>query len=623
MANTTQPDTIPPRSIGELLRHRAARSPDALALCAPGRPPLTYGALYALVERAAGELNALGLGRGAPVAVVLPNGPEMAAGFLATASCAVCAPLNPAYTADEFDFYLSDLGARALIVPAGSGSPAVAVAERHGVPVVGLSPVADAGAGSFALAGPAAPAAGRPGLSGPEDEALVLHTSGTTSRPKQVPLTHANLCASAHAVASTLRLGADDRCLNVMPLFHIHGLVGALLSSLAAGASVACTPGFYASDFFAWMEELSPTWYTAVPTIHQSVLARAAASRETLARAPLRFIRSSSSALPPSVMAEMERVFGVPVVESYGMTEAAHQMASNPLPPGERRPGSVGRAAGPEVAVMDASGSLLPPGSTGEVVIRGPSVTAGYRGDPAANGRAFSGGWLRTGDQGRLDADGYLYITGRIKELINRGGEKVAPREVDEALLEHPAVAQALAFAIPHPTLGEEVGAAVVLRPGAAATERSLREFALLRLAAFKVPRRIVVLDEIPRGPTGKLQRIGLASKLGVAHDPGPAAPAGEHTPPRSPVEELLAGMWAEVLGTGPVGVHDGFVQLGGDSMLAARLAARLRDELGVELPPLDFLDASTVAELAPKVEAQLLAADGPGPGAPALDAPL
>jgi acyl-CoA synthetase (AMP-forming)/AMP-acid ligase II len=346
--------------------------------------------------------------------------------------------------------------------------------------------------------------------------ALVLHTSGTTSRPKIVPLTHDNLTASARNIGRTLALRSTDRCLVIMPLFHIHGLIGALLSSMAAGASVYCPPGFNALKFFGWLDDSAATWYTAVPTMHQTILARAERNRDVIERRRLRFIRSSSASLPPQVMQALEMAFGCPVLESYGMTEASHQMASNPLPPAARKPGTVGRSAGPEVAIQGAGGETLPAGQAGEIVIRGENVTAGYANNPAANAEAFRNGWFRTGDLGFLDAEGYLTISGRLKEIINRGGEKITPREIDEVLMDHPSVAQALAFAMPHDMLGEEVAAAVVLREGQEASERELRDFVARHLADFKVPRRIVLLQEIPKGPTGKLQRIGLARRLGL-----------------------------------------------------------------------------------------------------------
>jgi acyl-CoA synthetase (AMP-forming)/AMP-acid ligase II len=501
-------------TIAERLAPGAA---DAPAILAPERAALSHGGLRRLIRDTVARLNALGIGRGDRVAIVLPNGPEMATAFLAVSAAATTAPLNPAYRAEEFDFYLSDIGARALIVAAGEESPAAEVAERRGIALIRLVPAPEGPAGAFTLEGPASGAASRPGFAEDADQALLLHTSGTTSRPKLVPLAHANLAASARHIGATLRLAAEDRCLNIMPLFHIHGLVAAVLSSLAAGGSVFCTPGFNALRFFAWLGEAKPTWYTAVPTMHQAILARAARNPEAVAAARLRLIRSSSASLPPQVMAELEALFSCPVIESYGMTEAAHQMTSNPLPPAVRKPGSVGIAAGPEVAIMAEDGAILGPGTVGEIVIRGPNVTVGYENNPAANAAAFAHGWFHTGDQGTMDDEGYVRVTGRLKEIINRGGEKISPREVDEVLMDHPAVAQVVTFAMPHDKLGEEVAAAIVLREGLVATDNEIRAFCSTRLADFKVPRKIVILDEIPKGATGKLQRIGLAQKLGLA----------------------------------------------------------------------------------------------------------
>ncbi len=504
---------------GTIVAALAAADAERTALAAPERQGLSHGALRRQIEATVARLNALGIGRGDAVAIVLPNGPEMATAFLSVAAGAVTAPLNPAYRDEEFDFYLGDLKARALVIQAGMESPARAVAARRGVPVIELVPDASGPAGGFVLEpGGAAPGAARSdGFAEADDIGLILHTSGTTSRPKMVPLAQRNLAASAGNIGRMLRLGPDDRCMNIMPLFHIHGLVAAVLSSLAAGGSTYCTPGFNALKFFAWLDDADPTWYSAVPTMHQAILGRAERNGDVIARQRLRFIRSSSSSLPPQVMAALEATFGCPVIEAYGMTEASHQMTSNPLPPAARKPGSVGIAAGPEVQVIGEDECPRAPGEVGEVVIRGASVTAGYLENPAANATAFtSSGWFRTGDQGALDAEGYLTITGRLKEIINRGGEKISPREVDEVLLDHPAVGQAVTFALPHDKLGEDVAAAVVLKDGAEAGERELRDFVAGRLADFKVPRRIVFLPEIPKGATGKLQRIGLAKVLGL-----------------------------------------------------------------------------------------------------------
>jgi len=490
----------------------AAGDAGAPALLSVHGLSMTFGAVRATVERLARDLRAAGVGRGDRVAVVLPNGPEMALTFLGVAACATAAPLNPAYREDEFRFYLDDLHARALITLPGEAAEAHAAAG----PDVARLAVDGAGPDMRLLHAGVDTHRGDVDYAEPDDVALVLHTSGTTARPKIVPLSQRNLAASAANIIRSLRLTPADRCLNVMPLFHIHGLMAGLLSSLGAGASVVCSPGFDAFRFLTWLDATKPSWYTAVPTMHQLVLARAERAPEAARAAHLRLLRSSSAPMPPVVMERLESLFEAPLIEAYGMTEAAHQMAANPLPPGRRKPGSVGRGAGVDIAVMDESGRFLGHGERGEVVVRGPNIMRGYENNPEANARAFTDGWFRTGDEGYLDEDGYLFLTGRLKELINRGGEKVSPREVDEVLLRHPAVAQALAFALPHERLGEEVAAAVVLREGASASEGELRDYAAARLAPFKVPRRIVILDEIPKGPTGKPQRIGLAEKLGL-----------------------------------------------------------------------------------------------------------
>ncbi len=360
----------------DLLARGAADHP---AIGAPGRPWLDYAALRALAGRTIADLNGMGIGRNDRVAIVLPNGPEMAAAFVALAAGVTTAPLNPAYKSEEFAFYLADLNAKALVIQRGMESPVRAAAAERGIPIIEL--VAGEAAGAFTLI-PETPLSGTPATPGPaaaQDVALVLHTSGTTSRPKIVPLRQINITASAYNIAETLRLTPDDACLNIMPLFHIHGLIAATLSSLAAGAAVSCTPGFNAFRFFTWFNEVRPSWYTAVPTMHQAILGLAPRNKAAIAAGRLRFIRSSSSSLPPQVMEALEATFGVPVIEAYGMTEASHQMTSNPLPPAARFPGSVGIAAGPEVAIMDEAGTIVPPGGLGEVVIRGRNVTAGLR----------------------------------------------------------------------------------------------------------------------------------------------------------------------------------------------------------------------------------------------------
>jgi acyl-CoA synthetase (AMP-forming)/AMP-acid ligase II len=579
----------------DLLDMRVQRNPEAVAITSPGRPSLTYHKLFAHLTDMKAVLQAKGVGPQDRVALVLPNGPEMAVAFLTVASTATAAPLNPAYRANEFEFYLEDLKAKALVIHADMESPARGVAQAQRIPVIELYSTLEAEAGLFTLSEETPLPAASVRVTQPNDIALVLHTSGTTSRPKLVPLSHANLLASAAHIVASLNLTDQDRCLNIMPLFHIHGLVGALLASIGSGGSVVCTPGLQTSKFFNWLEAFSPTWYTAVPTMHQSLIAQANSHPNRMSRSSLRFIRSSSAALPLPVMQDLERIFQCPVIEAYGMTEAAHQMATNPLPPAIRKPGSVGRAAGPEVSIVDEQGKRLPTGQTGEVAIRGRNVMGGYEHHQAANDSAFTDGWFRTGDEGYLDEEGYLYLTGRLKEIINRGGEKVAPREIDEQLLAHPAVAQAVTFALPHSTLGEDIAAAVVLERETTITPEELQKFLRDRLADFKIPQKIVILTEIPKGPTGKIQRIGLADKLADQLKPADHSPTGT-------IETIIAGVFEMILGMDQVGVSDNFFALGGDSLRATQVASRLNSLLQLDVNTVTVFENPSISGLSQKI---------------------
>ena len=469
-------------TISALLQARRSNKPALLAL---NRRTLTFSGLCDQVERTVAAMNRLGIGRNDRVAIVMPYGPEVKTTFLGITSCATATPLNPAYREADFHFFLSDLGAKALLVERYSKSPAITAAKSLNIPVLELMWNKEDPAGTFSIAGNPVGPVKTDGFAGAEDTALVLYTSGTTARPKMVPLSQRNLTASAGHIVQTLKLSPEDRCLNVMPLFHIHGLVAGVLSPLAAGGSVFCTPGFNVLEFFRWLSEARPTWYTAVPTMHQAVLTHAERNRAILDQIRLRFIRSSSAALPPAVLRKLEQTFNTPVIESYGMTEAAHQMASNPLPPAVRKPGTVGLAVGTEIAIMDADHGISPAGAAGEVVIRGPNVSAGYLNNPQANAASFTDGWFRTGDQGVLDEDGYLTITGRLKEIISRGGQKISPREIDDALMEHPEVSTAAAFPLAHPTLGEEIAVVLVCKPGSTLTEETVIRFLSSRLAAY------------------------------------------------------------------------------------------------------------------------------------------
>ena len=477
---------------------------------------LTYGALRELTQNVKTTLRESGISKKDRVAIVLPNGPTMASAFATIAQCATTAPLNPNYREDEFSFYLDDLKAKAIVVNEGYDGPAAAAAERLDIKIIRL--VESKGiAGLFSIKAEKNGNVIEDEVVNENDVALILHTSGTTSRPKIVPLLQSNIAASASNIARSLSLSSSDRCMNVMPLFHIHGLIAAVSASLTAGASIWCSSGFNALSFFSNLDEAKPTWYTAVPTMHQAILARAGRNAETIKNNPLRFLRSSSASLPAQVMGELVDSFSAPVVEAYGMTEATHQMCCNRLD--KQKPGSVGIPAGPSVKIAHEVNNSLVMG-TGEVVISGDNVTPGYENNLEANEKSFfeidGERWFRTGDQGAFDEDGFLYLTGRLKEIINRGGEKISPLEVDSILLDHPEIKQVVTFAVPHPKLGEEVAAAVVLSEGSQSDEKDIRGFAKEKMADFKVPRQIVILDEIPKGATGKMQRIGMAEKLGL-----------------------------------------------------------------------------------------------------------
>jgi acyl-CoA synthetase (AMP-forming)/AMP-acid ligase II/thioesterase domain-containing protein len=545
----------------------------------------------------------MGINREDRIALLLPNGPEAAVSFLATSTICVCAPLNPVCTVHEVDTALFHLKPKVLIAFPDLDPEKCAVAAKHGISVVTATPDFKREAGVFTLSTLAAVRGANDVLPQPNDLALLLHTSGTTSQPKLVGLTHEHLYRSAENIARALQLSSEDRCLNIMPLFHIHGIVAAILSSLHAGASVVCSSGFRRRHFFRWLEEFQPSWYTAVPTMHSAIAASAARHDDTLKRHSLRFIRSCSAPLPGSVLRDLEQRFGVPVLEAYGMTEAAHQIACNPLPPGIRKLGSVGVPTGTEIAIFDGLCRPLGPDCEGEIVIRGGNVISCYVGDPSVNQQSFTGDWFRTGDVGSIDRDGYLFIKGRAKEFINRGGTKISPREVEEVLLDHPNVAEAVVFAMPEPRLGEEVAAAIVLRDSRPTAATEIREFASRQLSYFKVPQQVVFLDKIPKGPTGKPQRIGLAAKLGLI------APREEHRKnvllceSHTPLEDVLATMWAHILGTERVGLNDNFFEIGGDSPTAMELVAAIEQVTGQRLTVAALFQAPTIKQFAAFLE--------------------
>lgn len=597
-----------PKTIYGVLSSVSKNSGDKPALLGVSRESLSYGNLIAQIERTAGRLNQFGLGRGSRIGIAMANGPDAASCCLSVASAAAAAPLHPASTAAQFRSSFSIIKPDALIVEQESKSACLEVARQMGIPILRLISHREDPAGIFALEGAAGKTPVQRGLAEPGDIALLMHTSGSTSRPKLAPLTHMNVCSGSANNVVQLGLTSADRCLCVTGMYFTQGILVSVFSSLIAGGSAACTPGYDPVGFFEWLDEFDPTWYAAPAAIQKSILARSVLYPEKIARARLRVIRCSSAPASADFISRMEELFHAPMLDSYGMTETSSTIVGEPLPPGRRKSGSVGVAIGCDIKIVDERGLPRPAGDVGEVVVRGPNVIRAYEGDSEANKRSFFGEWLRTGDLGRLDEDGYLFLSGRIKEIINRGGEKISPVEIDEALNSHPAVAEALAFSLPDARLGEEIGAAVTLRDPSMASadlESALRNHVAARLPASRIPRRFIFLEQIPKGPTGKALRIGLAEKLGLKPVLAPPERPAENTgrkmasSPNSIVEMLLLHMMEDLLGRKPIGPHDDFFDLGADSLLCARLVSWIEDTFHRKISPANLLEASTASRLA------------------------
>ena len=483
-----------------------------VALTSENSPPLLYKDLKSFVNKIASQLAGNGISNKDRAAIVLPNGPFMASSFLTLSSYMSAAPLNPSYKTNEYEFYLKDLNPKIVIVEPNSSNEVVGVAKNLNIPVCEMKIKKDDPSGLFNLFD----IESEYQLPEENDEGLVLHTSGTTSRPKIVPLTNKNIYSSAENISKSLNLSEADHCLNIMPLFHIHGLIAILAASIRSGASVCASNGFNALKFLELAKSEKITWYSGVPTMHQAILLRAEKNLELAKNLNLRLIRSSSASLPPAVFEKLNSVFGCSVIEAYGMTEATHQMTSNPLPPKKQKPGFVGIPAGPEVCIMDEKDKILDQGETGEVCIKGDNVTLGYDNNPEANKNSFTNGWFRTGDQGYFDQNGYLKISGRLKEIINKGGEKISPLEVDNVLMDHPLIEQAVCFGYEDKMLGEDIAAAIIVKEGKNCSETDVKTYAQEKLAKFKIPKKIFFVNEIPKGATGKLQRNVLAKNFGL-----------------------------------------------------------------------------------------------------------
>lgn len=591
------PDTVVKeavRDILSLIRSRAAERPDDIALEPVQGAPVSYRVLAERVERNAAQLAAFAAGRRPRAGIVLPNGIDMAITLLSAGCAGVAIPFNPSYRSKEFESYFKDTKIDLLIVHEAGTGEAVAVAERLGLPVLRVAE----GARFKNLADPSS------ALPPPDPDAvaLVLLTSGSTGRSKAVPLTHRNVCASAGDVCRSMHLGTADRCLSMWEQYHVGGLVDLLLAPLYSGGVIISTPGFNAAEFFRLLEQKKPTWFQGVPTTLNELLVHARRIKLVPRSNSLRLVRSVAAPLPPQVMAEVQELFGKPVLQTYGMTEAGPLITSTGLAAELRKPGSVGRSCGPELRITGPDGDRAGVGVSGQISIRGPNVFSGYENDPDINAERFRDGWFFTGDIGYLDADGDMFITGRINQLINRGGEKVNPQEVDDALLVHPAVVASASFSVKHRTLGEDVSAAVVLRPDAAVTEEELRKFLGLHLAAFKIPSRIFFLDELPRNAIGKIDRLAVAEAAAASLEA-----KSTYIAPRNGLEAGLLQLWSIELDTS-LGIEDDFRNSGGDSLSKVRILLAIEAAFGIRI------DDAT-AELLTNVRkmAEWLAANVPG----------
>jgi acyl-CoA synthetase (AMP-forming)/AMP-acid ligase II/thioesterase domain-containing protein/acyl carrier protein len=595
-------ETPATETITDIVRRHVRTAPEAPALIAEGQDPLTYRELTRQVDRIQDRLNSLGFGRGDRIATVGGNDPATAALTVGIWGCAAAVPMNPVLSVGEFAIYLRDLKVQAVAVDAELDTPVRGVARDLGLPVLEVERIDRNVAGMIDLRSDTQPRQTvRPGPSQLEDLAMVLTTSGTTSHSKVVLITQRQLATKFARSAGVYNLTAADRCLNLMPLFHAHGLF-ALGHELLTGGSFMILPEFSADAFFRLLETLQPTWYTGSYTFHMAIHAAAAKHAAAIEKSRLRFFRTASGHLDPRIAEELETIFRAPIMTNYGSTEIS-SMCCTPLPPGIRKPGTVGFPFGAEVAIMDSNNKLMPRGERGEVVVDRSLDFDGYENDPAANAQCFVGKWFRTGDEGFLDEDGYLTLTGRIKDIINRGGEKITPSEVDKALMGHPDVAAAVTFPVPHATLGEEVGVAVVPEKGAALTDETLTHFLRGKLAPFKVPRRFIIVDEIPKGPTGKIPRKDLARAFGMVTDSATARPSRADDRPPTPLEAQLQRLWADVLGLDRVGLYEDFFMLGGDSLQAVDLFLRVEKEMGRRLPRSVLFEAGTVVKMAERIE--------------------
>lgn len=601
-SDLTEPDTQ--CTLGRVIARSASRFPHRTAIVSTKFAPLTYGDLQRRLDDIRRQLRMGGFDCSARIGVLMPFGPEAVLAIVAVACCSIAVPLDPRLSPLEIDQRLGMLHLNVLLVPQGSGTEARQAAERRGIAVINAIPV---GSGQLRvdLAARAADRAAVDAEPSPYSPAFILPTSGTTAEPKLIPFSHSNMLAAAARVQDWFGLTQDDRCLSVSPPFYSHGLKVTVFTPLLSGGSIAVPASNSIVALDEWFDFLSPTWYSASPALHAAVLDKARALEDAHAAHTLRLVVSGGAPLPSGVLDGLQRILGVPVLEHYGSSEAA-QIAANRVPPGPNRRGTCGQPRPGTLVIAGEDGRFLTTGERGEIWIRGPTVFSGYLDAPDLNQAAFVDGWFRTGDIGSLDEEGFLSLHGRLSELINRGGEKIAPAEVESALLRHPAVADAAAFGIPHRRLGEDVAAAIIARPGAQTTPEELRAFLKRELAYFKVPRRIVILDQLPRGTTGKVQRRRLRESLDGLPDRQGSMSLPVVGKRALDLEGELLRLWRRLLKCDAVTLDDDFFAKGGDSLLAMEMLVQLEQLIGQAVPETILFGAETIRQLVQKCDTQI-----------------
>lgn len=589
--------SIAPVTLRAALTRIAQASPDRAAVLSTRFAPLDHRGLQQMIERTHRQLRLAGFGRDARIGVLLPEAPQAAVAIIAIACSAVAVPLDPRLGPAELDQFLQQLPLDALLIGSDGDQQGRAAAERHGLMLISAEAAED-GSPALRLAMPVAAQPAPDELPEPDAPAFILRSSGTTALPKLIPFTHRNMLTAARKWQRWFGLGAGDRCLCVSAPYYSHGLKVTILSPLLTGGSVAFPLSPAVVDLHEWFVSLRPSWYSAGPALHLAILEAARAHPEGLSAQRLRFASSGGAPLGQEIIDSFERTLGFPLLEHYGSSEAA-QIAANT--PNARKAGTVGRPWPETLSIVDEDGNPLAAGERGEIRVRGATVMPGYLGDEALNREVLRDGWFHTGDIGSLDEEGFLHLHGRLREVINRGGEKVSLSEVDAALLRHPAVAEAAAFGVPHQRLGQDVAAAVVLRPAMEVTGAELQRFLRDELVYFKVPRRVQIIEALPRGLTGKVLRHRLADAYVQQRNERARLATGAVA--ASQLEQDVLAIWRRLLKTEAVGPEDNFLDSGGDSLLATEMLTELEQMLGRVIPESLLIEAETARELAARLE--------------------